>query len=262
MINSVLGIPEDKLNEIECDFKLSSYERKLLNELCSVLQPFAHATELLQCDKDVSASMVLPSIIGLKMSSSSHSHSYCHKLAASLNESIQTRLGQYESDEAYTMASILDPRFKLRWCKENEIEKNTSLLHEKVAEITIGETSEPEVCSPPEKRGKSSDFFSFLPSTPSRRRHKSNTACGTQVEKYLNEPCLTMDKNCLQFWKESETEYPHIAKLAQKYLSIPATSAPVERLFSIAGKTFRPDRCRLTDDSFETLMTIRCNSNL
>jgi hypothetical protein len=36
--------------------------------------------------------------------------------------------------------------------------------------------------------------------------------------------------------------------------------APVERLFSIAGKIFRPDRCLLTDTTFETLLLIKCNN--
>ena len=43
-------------------------------------------------------------------------------------------------------------------------------------------------------------------------------------------------------------------------MAIPSTSAPVERLFSIAGKIFRPERCSLSDDNFETLMMIKCNS--
>ena len=34
----------------------------------------------------------------------------------------------------------------------------------------------------------------------------------------------------------------------------------VERLFSIAGKVFTPDRCRLKDSRFEQLMFIRCNN--
>jgi hypothetical protein len=54
-----------------------------------------------------------------------------------------------------------------------------------------------------------------------------------------------------------------LAKLATKYLSVPASSAPVERLFSIAGKVFRPDRMRMKDETFETLMMLKSiNNNL
>ena len=42
-------------------------------------------------------------------------------------------------------------------------------------------------------------------------------------------------------------------------LCVPASSARVERLFSIAGKIFRPKRCRLMDKRLEELMFIRCN---
>ena len=32
--------------------------------------------------------------------------------------------------------------------------------------------------------------------------------------------------------------------------------------FSIAGKIFRPERCSLCDKNFETLMMIKCNSEI
>ncbi|VDI11014.1 Hypothetical predicted protein [Mytilus galloprovincialis] len=40
------------------------------------------------------------------------------------------------------------------------------------------------------------------------------------------------------------------------------SSAPVERLFSTAGKTFRPERCRLADGTFEKLMMVKCNGKM
>ena len=52
---------------------------------------------------------------------------------------------------------------------------------------------------------------------------------------------------------------PSLAKLAKKYLMIPATSASVERLFSVAGRVYRPDRCRLSDKRFEYLLFIKTN---
>ena len=47
--------------------------------------------------------------------------------------------------------------------------------------------------------------------------------------------------------------------LAKRVLSVPASSAPVERLFSVAGKVFKPDRCQMKDSTFETLLFINCN---
>jgi len=35
-----------------------------------------------------------------------------------------------------------------------------------------------------------------------------------------------------------------------------------KRIFSIAGQVFKPDRCRLPDKRFETLMFINCNKDL
>ncbi|VDI52885.1 Hypothetical predicted protein [Mytilus galloprovincialis] len=65
--------------------------------------------------------------------------------------------------------------------------------------------------------------------------------------------CLTID-----LWSSRQMR----AKLAVQYLAIPATSAPVERLFSTAGKTFRPERCRLADGTFEKLMMVKCNGKM
>ena len=51
--------------------------------------------------------------------------------------------------------------------------------------------------------------------------------------------------NPLDWWRVHETDYPYLAKLAIKYLAIPATSAPSERVFSTAGLTIAKDRACL-----------------
>ena len=50
-----------------------------------------------------------------------------------------------------------------------------------------------------------------------------------------------------------------MSKLAERYLSVPASSGPVEQLFSIAGKMFCPERC---DTVFEKLMCIKSNQHI
>ena len=114
--------------------------------------------------------------------------------------------------------------------------------------------------SPPQKRQRN-DFFSFLPATPTRKRKLSGViSAAVQVDEYIAEPCIDNEENPLVFWLNNSKRLPQLAYLAQTYLHIMATSA--ERLFGVAGKTFRPDRCRLKDTTFETLMMIKCNSNI
>ena len=55
--------------------------------------------------------------------------------------------------------------------------------------------------------------------------------------------------------------YPTLAVIAKCVLSVPASSAHVECLFSVAGKNFRPDRCQMIDTTFECLIFIKCNKN-
>ena len=62
----------------------------------------------------------------------------------------------------------------------------------------------------------------------------------TEVTEYLSAPCSPHDTKILEYWK-SQSQYPTLSKLAQQYLAVSASSAPVERLFSIGGKIFRPD---------------------
>ena len=44
-------------------------------------------------------------------------------------------------------------------------------------------------------------------------------------------------------------------------LSVSASSAPVELLFSVDGKSFRPDCCRMKDTTFEFLIFIKCDKD-
>jgi len=56
------------------------------------------------------------------------------------------------------------------------------------------------------------------------------------VEQYLRTEYLDRSHKPLAFWKSHEKLFPKLFLLSQKYLCIPATSVPSERLFSIAGQ--------------------------
>ena len=89
---------------------------------------------------------------------------------------------------------------------------------------------------------------------------KSNSI-NTQINCYLSQPCNSDDTDVLVYWKEHRDTLPALVKMAQKYLAVPASSTPVERLFSNAGKVFKPDRCCHMDKNFESVMFIKCNDD-
>ena len=58
----------------------------------------------------------------------------------------------------------------------------------------------------------------------------------------------------LQWWRMRRELYPTLYALALKYLCVPATSAPAERLFSHAGLTATKLRAALRPDNLEALV--------
>ena len=60
-----------------------------------------------------------------------------------------------------------------------------------------------------------------------------------------------------KFWSSNHLLIEILIGLARKYLCIPATSSPVERLFSYAGYIFRPHRQALTTKKLEVLTMLK-----
>ena len=57
-----------------------------------------------------------------------------------------------------------------------------------------------------------------------------------------------------------ENQLPALYKLAMQVLSVPASSAPVERIFSTAGLIMRSHRSRLSSVNLEMLGCIKMQS--
>jgi hypothetical protein len=68
------------------------------------------------------------------------------------------------------------------------------------------------------------------------------------------DPVTRLRTNPLLWWKVHEPTFPHVAALARKFLCIPATSSPSERLFSTAGLTITKARNGLRDDNASAII--------
>lgn len=71
-----------------------------------------------------------------------------------------------------------------------------------------------------------------------------------------------MESNPLVWWKDNQNQFPHLAKLANSYLGIPATSVPRERVFSTAGDIVTAQRASLLPDNVDKMVFLKNNVQL
>ena len=81
----------------------------------------------------------------------------------------------------------------------------------------------------------------------------------TFIQKYLD---FVADVRCTWETVMSFEHYENIQPLLEYVFCIPATSAPVKRVFSHGGLFMRPHRARLGDKLLCQLMVAKCNKHL
>lgn len=87
----------------------------------------------------------------------------------------------------------------------------------------------------------------------------------TDVERYAKLPCLATKQkehfNILQWWKARRLEYPLLSQFFRDFISVSASSAPSERVFSVLKKIVRPERSRMSSEHFKQMAFISCNKD-
>ncbi|XP_035986530.1 zinc finger BED domain-containing protein 1-like [Fundulus heteroclitus] len=67
----------------------------------------------------------------------------------------------------------------------------------------------------------------------------------SELERCFKSPDADSECNQLLWWKENEHQFPRLSLLVKKYLCIPATSSPSERIFSSGGNVVTCTRTTL-----------------
>lgn len=197
---------------------------------------------------------------------------------------------------AVLKASAIDPRYKMRSI-ELGIKQITegSLIGEALCLSTNGSShscstvvaEEIIVSSTDDNADQASDRQDHCYATTSARPASNAMAAqdellgeGTDVEtdlgatdeqpnedfkRFLTEPGLPRADCALEWWKVklvNQARFKTLSKLAKMYLSIPASSAPSERVFSVAGQTVNRLRSSLLLEHVDMLFTMHCNADI
>ena len=81
-----------------------------------------------------------------------------------------------------------------------------------------------------------------------------------EMSMYEQESPIPAQQNPLMWWKTlGSGRYPHVAQMAEKYLSIPGSSVRSERVFSSAGNIVNKKRSALAPSNVDCLVFLANN---
>ncbi len=256
----------DRLNNNQLP-ELTTVDWRISEDLMDVLDPLEYLTRILCGDTYASASMVIPSlkmVIGeLEILPTKTDEVYAFK--QHLITSLSTRFAACETDERLSAATILDPRFKLAGFGSavHTATAKDRLLNELRVSI-LNDTVQPErtatiqvVTTQVATKKRKFDVFASLESDVSTREASASSTSASisdELEGYLAYRRHGQDENVFAYWYGMKGQFPTVYRLACKYLIIPATSAPSERIFSVAGNVITQHRCRLTSEHINQIV--------
>ncbi len=104
-----------------------------------------------------------------------------------------------------------------------------------------------------EKRSLGSFFKSKAVPPPSSTMQLED-AIKAELDNYLMTPTIDGEEDPLAWWRMHNVNFPWLSKLARKFLCIPATSSPSERLFSASGNVVTCQRSCLKPSKVDVLV--------
>ncbi|XP_076836729.1 E3 SUMO-protein ligase ZBED1-like [Brachyhypopomus gauderio] len=197
-----------------------------------------------------------------------------------LCKSIKTSIVDYlnnkytSTSDLLDIASLVDPRFRAKYIQS---ERMDSLKHKIILEVESllsyqdrcvselpalaapesADREEAAIAPTAKKRRSLASFFQPSPATSTTFTHRE--AIESELSSYLLSVCVESDANPLKWWKEHAVTYPALSCLAKKYLCVPATSSPSERIFSCSGNIVTCHRASLKPDTVDRLVFLAQN---
>lgn len=291
MVNQTV-IEKQKRHQLE----LSSEQWAVLDTTCELLEPFAVLTKYLEAESYLSISAVQPLVKGVIGSLSVHAgdSDYAVRFKETAVDELLRRFESMFSPLPSDLsaipvalrASALDIRFHklkslagrqardIRVCIENELVAYGNETAAASAPGVNDANSSNRQTTDGEDVSVSSVVGSLL-----RYLHEDNhsddegdvategnvftpRSVRRQMAMFVSESQQSHDVNTLQWWKANEARFKGLSHAARKYLGIPATSAPSERVFSLAGSICSRRRACLSPDNLDALVFLNANSEL
>ncbi len=168
------------------------------------------------------------------------------------------------------IAMILDPRFKLDLIESKSEKKRARsdfdlVFNEYDEKLEEQKSDNPGSSNSLAKKSNSSQLTKIkeniqrLQPLAMRLFSSDKNTQKSELIRYFSEPRVVMsdEHNILKWWKDNQSRFPTLAKMARDYLAMQASSVPSERGFSKSGLTVSNLRNRLNPETVRYLMCLQ-----
>ncbi|XP_072157560.1 zinc finger BED domain-containing protein 4-like [Bemisia tabaci] len=233
-----------------------------LQEVMTLLEPLEEMTRHLSGLHYVTCSAVIPLVnclratIQLKRPESAVAVAVKAALLAEIDR--PDRFGNIELNQNLMMAMILDPRFRQ---DHSQHPTHVAAAFTKISELVSREDMVAEVENldqAAEEDGAVHHGLSLHHETIRAQRNSSrNRTIGgmhRELRLYLEEKTIPTKHCPITYWMRYKDVFPSLFRVAKRFLIMPATSVPSERLFSQAGLILTNERSRLDSQRLSALL--------
>lgn len=254
---------------------LTERQWDILKECLALLQPFEEITKKMSstysCISEVIPNCMILSKY-LAKDDVQEASANVNTMRLALKEGLDKRFRGIEDDKCYSLATLMDPRFKMNFftpCNISMI-RRTFLAEFVRRSEDIGSSSDEEVDQVAQRSTSSANnqnthrtFWSCYDELAAVKIpvdvEEFKSPIATELDKYLNDVLLHKDLCPYGWWSKNKDKFPNMSYLARVYLSPPGSSVYSERLFSEAGNVYEKKRNKLLPDKAEALVFIHHN---
>lgn len=230
---------------------LGDEDRKNLEELTEILQPFEKATRMVSSEKEPTAGLILPyleNFIEVKLKENETDSNMVKRFKRTVRADLQNRYKDPDQRMRLALITVLDPRVRTCDWMDDEMKET---VYAKLEEACIAERVQNSENEPPResdegapgaaKRVKPNDDLDGVIKVSGGDNYNHGKSDQEIIEKeiseYKNETSYGLGyADSLKWWKLNAAKYPNITKVMLKNLHIPASSVASERVFSTAGR--------------------------
>ena len=266
-INSSLMKHSDNKTKDKRNLMFSESEMIKVENLNKFLTSIDVYSTTLGGNKFVTSSIVLPVVAAFKhdMKKCDEDPWYIAEMKEKLLQDFTERTAINLNFDVLQKCTALDPRFKnLKVVDKRFRNKIFDDLESEMQRMRINDenvaAAAEKSCVEVERLSKKPKVelnFSESESEDDDDREEMCDVIKKEIKVYRNEPLLARDEEVLPYWAKNKDKFPHLARIAKKYLCVMATSTEAERTFSALGLLLTKQRLCMTGENINKQLFLR-----